>query len=110
MHVDTYIIHVLVICAQEYYNNNILCFYFTYVAGRDFESNRLDVHFQPGQSSANVCIVIIDDDIVEGSEKFRLLLSIPYSTRSLGVYANYPYYADVIITGMYVYIYTMVNM
>ena len=70
------------------------------LAGRDFESDALEVHFQPGQSSANVCIVIIDDDLKEGSEKFRLLLSIPYNTRSLGVWAKHPYYADVLITGM----------
>ena len=73
----------------------------------------MEVHFQPGQSSANVCIVIFDDDLREGSEKFRLLLSIPYSTRSLGVWAKHPYYADVLITGMYVctcvYIYINVN-
>ena len=75
-----------------------------YIAGRDFESDSLKVHFQPGQSNANICIVITDDDIVEGSEKFRLLLSIPYATRSLGVRAKHPYYADVIITGMCIYI------
>ena len=83
-----------------------MCFLF-YIAGRDFESDSLKVHFQPGQSSANVCIVIIDDDLTEGSEKFRLLLSIPYSTRSLGVWAKHPYYADVIITGMYIYNFIM---
>ena len=75
------------------------------LAGRDFESDALEVHFQSNQSSANVCIVIIDDDLREGSEKFRLLLSIPYSTRSLGVWAKHPSFTDILITGMYINIY-----
>ena len=75
------------------------------IAGRDFESDILKVHFQSNQSSANICIVIIDDDLKEGSEKFRLFLSIPYSTRSLGVWAKHPYYADVLITSMHIDVY-----
>ena len=59
----------------------------------------LKVNFQPGQSNSSICIVIIDDDIREGNEKFRLLLSIPYSVRALGVWAQHPYFADVLITG-----------
>ena len=33
-----------------------------------------------------------------------MLLSIPYSVRALGVRTGYPYYADVVITGMQIYI------
>ena len=69
----------------------------------------MEVHFKLGQSSANICIVIIDDDLREGSEKFRLLLSISYSTRSLGVLAKHPYFADILITGMHVHAYMHVN-
>ena len=61
----------------------------------------LKVNFQSGQSRSSICIVIIDDDIREGTEKFRLLLSIPYSSRALGVRTQYPYYADVLIIGTY---------
>ena len=57
------------------------------------------VTFQPGESHHNICIIIIDDDIREGNEKFRLLSSIPYSVRALGVWSGYPYYADVVLTG-----------
>jgi len=59
------------------------------------------VTFQPGQSNSSVCVVIIDDDIREEAEKFRLVLSIPYSVRELGVWSGYPYYADVVIIGMW---------
>ena len=70
------------------------------LAGKDFEYDPLQVTFQPGESRYNICVIITDDDIREGKEKFRLLLSIPYSVRALGVYIGYPYYADVVITGM----------
>ena len=63
-------------------------------------SDTHQVNFQPGQSHSSICIVIIDDDIRERSEKFRLLLSIPYSVRALGVWVQYPYIADVLITGI----------
>ena len=69
------------------------------LGGKDFNEDPVQVTFQPGESRHNICIVIIDDDIREGNEKFRLLLSIPYSVRALGVWTGYPYYADVKITG-----------
>ena len=61
--------------------------------------NVLKVNFQPDQSRSSICIVIIDDDIREGTEKFRLLLGISYSVRALGVWAQHPYFADVLIIG-----------
>jgi len=70
------------------------------LAGKDFEADSLKVTFQPGQSNSSVCVVIIDDDIREGTEKFYLVLSIPYSTSSLGVWIGYPYSTDVVIMGM----------
>ena len=70
------------------------------LAGKDFDKNPIPVTFQPGQSRQTICVVIIDDDIREGFEKFRLLLSIPHSVRALGVWTGYPYYADVVIRGM----------
>lgn len=70
------------------------------LAGKDFETGVVKVTFQPYQTRASVCIVITDDDIKEGSEKFRLILSIPYSARALGIWATYPYYADVVIIGV----------
>ena len=60
----------------------------------------MQVTFQPGESRKNICAIIIDDDIREGNETFRLMLSIPYSVRALGVWTGYPYYANVEITGM----------
>ena len=70
------------------------------LAGKDFDINPIPVTFQPGQSRQTVCVVITDDDMGEGFEKFRLLLSIPHSVRALGVWTGYPYYADVVIRGM----------
>ena len=70
------------------------------LAGKDFDNNPIPVTFQPGQSRQTICVVIIDDDIREGFEKFRLVLSISYSVRALGVWTGYPYYADVVIRGM----------
>ena len=70
------------------------------LAGNDFNNDPIQVTFQPGESRHNICVVIIDDDIRERNEKFRLILSIPYSVRALGVWTGYPYYADVVITGM----------
>ena len=70
------------------------------LARKDFVNDPLQVTFQPGESRYSICVIIIDDDIREGKEKFRLLLSIPYSVRALGVWTGYPYYADVVIIGM----------
>ena len=93
----------------------VLLNYFIYVciAEKDFKSNRIPVTFQRGQSHHNICVAIIDDDIKEGFEKFRLFLSITYSARALGVWIGYPNYADVVIRGIlyshnYVYIYACV--
>ena len=71
----------------------------------------LKVTFQPGQSHANICIAINDDDIKEQSKRFRLTLSIPNSVGSLGVSISHPYYADVLVTGMwqFVCIYACIN-
>ena len=74
------------------------------IAGKNFQTSALQVTFQPGQSHSNVCVVIIDDDIKEQSKTFSLILSIPYSVKALGVWAGYPYYADVLVIGMYVYV------
>jgi len=38
------------------------------LAGKDFETDGPKVTFQLGQSRSSVCIVIIDDDIREGTE------------------------------------------
>ena len=70
------------------------------LAGKDFDRNPIPVTFQPGQSRQTICVVIIDDDIREGFEKFRLLLSISDSVKALGVWTGYPYFADVGIRGM----------
>ena len=70
------------------------------LAGKDFETGVQKVTFKPGQTYASVCIVVNDDDIRERTEKFRLVLSIPYSVQRLGVWAAYPYFADIIILGM----------
>ena len=69
------------------------------LADKDFNNDPLQVTFQPSESQHNICVVIIDDDIREGNEKFRLILSIPDSVKALGVWTGYPYYADVVITG-----------
>ena len=71
----------------------------------------LKVTFQPGQSLANICVAINDDDIKEQSKRFRLILSIPYSVQSLGVWISHPYYADVLVTGMWHFlcIYACIN-
>ena len=71
-----------------------------YLAGKDFENIPLQVTFQPGESHRNICVIIMDDDMREGNEKFHLLLSVPYSVRTLGVWTGYPYNADIIIIGM----------
>ena len=76
------------------------------LAGKDFQTRIPKVTFQPGQSHSSFCVVIIDDDIREENEKFRLLLSIPYSVRAQGVWTGYPYYADVKIIGTYVCTYS----
>ena len=70
------------------------------LAGKDFESGPIPITFQLGQSRQTICVVIIDDDIREGFEKFRLLLSISHIVKALGVWTGYPYYADVVIRGM----------
>ena len=88
----------MVICLDKGASVIVLIFEII-LAGRDFVPDALEVNFQPGQSRSSACIVIIDDDIREGSEKFRLLLSIPYSVRALGVWGQHPYYADVLIIG-----------
>ena len=75
----------------------LICFI---IAG--FQKDALQVTFQPGQSHSNVCVAIMDDDIKEQSKTFRLILSIPYSVRTLGVWSSYPYYADVLVIGMYI--------
>ena len=72
------------------------------IAGKTFQKDTLQVTFQPGQSHSNICVAIIDDDIKERSQKFRLILSIPYSVQTLGVWIGYPYYTDVLVIGMYV--------
>ena len=87
-------VHVCMICGIV-----TIVILFT-LAGKDFETGVLKVTFKPGQAYSSVCIAIIDDDIREGSEKFRLVLSIPYSVQALGVWAAYPYFADIVITGM----------
>ena len=70
------------------------------LGGKDFEAETLHVTFLPGQSHRNVCVIIIDDDISEGDEKFRLLLSVPNSVRAQGVWPGFSYYADVKIIGI----------
>ena len=45
----------------------------------------------------------MDDNVKEQSKKVRLILSISYSVQSLGVWIGYPYYADVLVIGMYIY-------
>ena len=86
----------MIICMHEV---PVLLLNYT-LAGKDFESDPIPVTFQPGQSHQTICVFIIDDDIREGFEKFRLLLSIPHIVRALGVWNGYPYYADVVIRGM----------
>ena len=80
------------------YNSNLNLLDCT-LADKDFKNDHIQVTFQPGESQHNICVVIIDDDIREGNEKFRLFLSIPSSVRALGVWNGFPYYADIVITG-----------
>jgi len=73
---------------------------FTLSADIDFESEMYRTTFKPGQSRSSVCIVIIDDDIREGNEKFRLILAIPkIAQKKLNVWAGRPFFADVKIIG-----------
>ena len=66
----------------------------------DFENNIYKTTFKPGQSRSSVCIVIIDDDIKEGNEKFRLLLIIPKAVqKTLNIWTSKPFFADVKIIG-----------
>ena len=73
------------------------------LARKDFESDPIPATFQPGQSRQTICVVITDDDIKKRSERFRLILSIPNNVRALGVRTDFPYYADVVTTGIYIY-------
>ena len=57
---------------------------------------------QPHQSHSNVCVIVTDDDIKEAPENFYLVISIPGSVQKLGVRVGSPYYADVLIIGIYV--------
>ena len=75
------------------------CFDFT-LGRKDFKAETLQVTFLPGQSHSNVCVIIIDDDIREDNEKFRLLLSVPNSVRAQGGWPGFPYHADVKIIGI----------
>jgi len=71
------------------------------LADVDFEGEIYRTTFKPGQTRSSVCIVIIDDDIREGDEKFRLILAIPKTTqKKLDVWAGTPFYADVKIIGI----------
>jgi len=71
------------------------------LADVDFESGIYRTTFKPGNSRSSVCIVIIDDDIREGNEKFRLILVIPKTAQQkLNVWAGKPFFADVKIIGM----------
>ena len=66
----------------------------------DFESKIYRTTFEPGQSRSSVCIVIIDDDIREGNEKFRLIVVIPKIVqKELNVWTGKPSHADVKIIG-----------
>ena len=71
-----------------------------YLADKDFKSGMYEATFKPGQSRSSVCITIIDDDIRERNEKFRLFLSIPILTQKLKVWTGTPFYADVKMLGM----------
>lgn len=73
------------------------------LAGTDFEADTLEVTIQPDQSHSNVCVVVTDDDIKEGPENFRLVISIPSSVQKLGVKIGSTYYADVLIIGIYMW-------
>jgi len=66
---------------------------------KDFVSGIYKTTFKPGQSKSSVCIVIIDDDIREKDEKFRLLLAIHKSYQKSYISTSKPFYADVRILG-----------
>ena len=87
-----------------YCDDRILPICFNIAAGKNFQKDALQVTIQPGQSHSNVCVAIIDDDIKEQNKTFSLILSIPHSVQTLGVQTGYPYYADVLVIGMYVYV------
>ena len=80
-------------------DRKLICFN---LGGSNFQKDALKVTFQPGQSHSNICIAIMDDDVKEQSKKVRLILSISYSVQLLGVWIGYPYYADVLVIGMYI--------
>jgi len=71
-----------------------------YSADVDFESKIYRTTFEPGQTKKSVCIVIIDDDIREGNETFRLSVVIRNTAhKNLNVRVGKPSFADVKIIG-----------
>ena len=61
----------------------------SYYVDDDYESDSYTVVFQPGDTSAELRIPILDDTLgVEGTEDFLATLSIPASSMNLGVSAG----------------------
>lgn len=55
------------------------------IAGSDYSAISTTLSFAAGETSQSVTIPILDDDIVEGSETFTLLLSNPSSGVDIGI-------------------------
>ena len=53
--------------------------------GDDFVSQQYQLDFPAGQTRAEFTVVITDDSLIEGTESFQLLLSIPEDLTSKGV-------------------------
>ena len=57
-------------------------------SGMDFISASRSLIFPPGSGNGDTfCmnITIVDDSLIEGSERFRVYLNVPYSTSRVGV-------------------------
>ena len=73
--------------AKLLYTQSLLNSQFTFQTPEgDYESDSYTVVFQPGETSAELRIPILDDSLgVEGTEDFFATLSIPASSVHLGV-------------------------
>ena len=53
--------------------------------GADFVSQQFQLNFPAGETRADFNVTIIDDNVIENTESFQLLLSIPNNLTSKGV-------------------------
>ena len=53
--------------------------------GADLVSEQFELNFPAGETRADFNVTILDDNVVENTESFQLLLSIPNNLTSKGV-------------------------